>query len=282
MQQPAPDALRDRPATFLFLQGIATPFFSDLGKALRARGHTVRRINLCPGRLAVLERRRRQLPRPPRGLGRVPRVLPDPRSRHRHRAVRRLPAVPQGRPDDRRVSRPAGPRVRGGLHPPELDHLRAGRRERLLVPAAHGRRDPGPGAAPAAARPGDAVHRRHGPPERLGRRLQPRQRPVPLPLSAFPQPSADPYRRRVRGLDQEVHPARPYPPGGGALRRDLPRRRLRLLPAAAPARQRLPDPGPLAVPRRRGLHGPGDQVLRGRLRGADAAAGQAASRSTAA
>jgi capsular polysaccharide export protein len=49
MQQPALDALRDRPATFLFLQGIATPFFSDLGRALRARGHAVRRINLCPG-----------------------------------------------------------------------------------------------------------------------------------------------------------------------------------------------------------------------------------------
>ncbi|MGX9979266.1 capsule biosynthesis protein [Methylobacterium fujisawaense] len=49
MQQPALDVPRDRPATFLFLQGIATPFFSDLGKALRARGHTVRRINLCPG-----------------------------------------------------------------------------------------------------------------------------------------------------------------------------------------------------------------------------------------
>ncbi|MDP4023269.1 capsular biosynthesis protein [Methylobacterium sp. NEAU 140] len=49
MLKPAPDAQRDRPATFLFLQGIASPFFSDLGRALRARGHDVRRINLCPG-----------------------------------------------------------------------------------------------------------------------------------------------------------------------------------------------------------------------------------------
>ena len=49
MHKPAPDALRDSPATFLFLQGIATPFFSDLGRALEARGHQVRRINLCPG-----------------------------------------------------------------------------------------------------------------------------------------------------------------------------------------------------------------------------------------
>ena len=40
---------RDRPATFLFLQGIASPFFSDLGRALRARGHGVRRINFCSG-----------------------------------------------------------------------------------------------------------------------------------------------------------------------------------------------------------------------------------------
>lgn len=49
MHEPAPDALRDRPATFLFLQGIATPFFADLGASLRARGHEVRRINLCAG-----------------------------------------------------------------------------------------------------------------------------------------------------------------------------------------------------------------------------------------
>lgn len=45
----ARDGDRDLPATFLFLQGIATPFFSDLGTALRARGHQVRRINFCSG-----------------------------------------------------------------------------------------------------------------------------------------------------------------------------------------------------------------------------------------
>ncbi|KAB1068261.1 capsule biosynthesis protein [Methylobacterium planeticum] len=49
MLQPRPDAFLDRPATFLFLQGIATPFFSDLGRALKARGHQVRRINFCSG-----------------------------------------------------------------------------------------------------------------------------------------------------------------------------------------------------------------------------------------
>ncbi|MGU3541131.1 capsule biosynthesis protein [Methylobacterium sp. A54F] len=49
MLQPRPDHLQDRPATFLFLQGIASPFFSDLGRALRRRGHGVRRINFCSG-----------------------------------------------------------------------------------------------------------------------------------------------------------------------------------------------------------------------------------------
>ncbi|GEP07646.1 capsular polysaccharide export protein [Methylobacterium oxalidis] len=49
MLQPRPDASPDRPATFLFLQGIASPFFSDLGRALKARGHAVRRINFCAG-----------------------------------------------------------------------------------------------------------------------------------------------------------------------------------------------------------------------------------------
>ena len=49
MLQPRPDAHADRPATFLFLQGIASPFFTDLGRALKARGHQVRRINFCPG-----------------------------------------------------------------------------------------------------------------------------------------------------------------------------------------------------------------------------------------
>jgi capsular polysaccharide export protein len=49
MLQPRPDAFLDRPATFLFLQGIASPFFSDLGRTLKARGHQVRRINFCSG-----------------------------------------------------------------------------------------------------------------------------------------------------------------------------------------------------------------------------------------
>ncbi|WP_336491568.1 capsule biosynthesis protein [Methylobacterium nigriterrae] len=49
MLQPRPDTHPDRPATFLFLQGIASPFFSDLGRALKARGHRVRRINFCSG-----------------------------------------------------------------------------------------------------------------------------------------------------------------------------------------------------------------------------------------
>lgn len=49
MLQPRPDAVEARPATFLFLQGIASTFFSDLGRALTARGHGVRRINFCPG-----------------------------------------------------------------------------------------------------------------------------------------------------------------------------------------------------------------------------------------
>ncbi|GJE62232.1 capsule biosynthesis protein [Methylobacterium trifolii] len=49
MLQPRPDAHRPATATFLFLQGIASPFFSDLGRALKARGHGVRRINFCPG-----------------------------------------------------------------------------------------------------------------------------------------------------------------------------------------------------------------------------------------
>lgn len=40
---------RDRAATFLFLQGIASPFFADLGRALMQRGHRVRRINFSSG-----------------------------------------------------------------------------------------------------------------------------------------------------------------------------------------------------------------------------------------
>lgn len=49
MLQPRADANRDRPATFLFLQGVASPFFSDLGRALLTRGHRVRRINFSSG-----------------------------------------------------------------------------------------------------------------------------------------------------------------------------------------------------------------------------------------
>ena len=49
MPQPRPDTTRGSAATFLFLQGIASPFFSDLGRALRVRGHQVRRINFSSG-----------------------------------------------------------------------------------------------------------------------------------------------------------------------------------------------------------------------------------------
>lgn len=38
-----------RPRSFLFLQGPTSPFFRELGAALAARGHGVRRINLCLG-----------------------------------------------------------------------------------------------------------------------------------------------------------------------------------------------------------------------------------------
>ena len=41
--------VRSRPSTFLFLQGIASTFFADLGRALETRGHAVRRINFCAG-----------------------------------------------------------------------------------------------------------------------------------------------------------------------------------------------------------------------------------------
>lgn len=43
------DAHRGGPATFLFLQGLASPFFADLGRALSERGHRVRRINISSG-----------------------------------------------------------------------------------------------------------------------------------------------------------------------------------------------------------------------------------------
>ncbi|GJE55520.1 hypothetical protein EKPJFOCH_2011 [Methylobacterium thuringiense] len=49
MPQPRPNTPRSPIATFLFLQGIASPFFSDLGNALRERGHKVRRINFSSG-----------------------------------------------------------------------------------------------------------------------------------------------------------------------------------------------------------------------------------------
>ncbi len=49
MLQPRPESPRSSAATFLFLQGIASPFFSDLGRALRERGHNVRRINFSSG-----------------------------------------------------------------------------------------------------------------------------------------------------------------------------------------------------------------------------------------
>ncbi|MCJ2044393.1 capsular biosynthesis protein [Methylobacterium sp. J-078] len=49
MLQPFAETHRDGPATFLFLQGIASPFFADLGSALKARGHNVRRINFSTG-----------------------------------------------------------------------------------------------------------------------------------------------------------------------------------------------------------------------------------------
>lgn len=37
------------PRSFLFLQGPASPFFSNLGRALLARGHAVSRVNFCAG-----------------------------------------------------------------------------------------------------------------------------------------------------------------------------------------------------------------------------------------
>jgi capsular polysaccharide export protein len=37
------------PRTFLFLQGLASPFFAELAKTLMARGHRVRRINISLG-----------------------------------------------------------------------------------------------------------------------------------------------------------------------------------------------------------------------------------------
>ncbi|WP_375464488.1 capsule biosynthesis protein [uncultured Methylobacterium sp.] len=49
MLQPRPDPVDASPATFLFLQGLASTFFSDLGRALAERGHNVRRINFCTG-----------------------------------------------------------------------------------------------------------------------------------------------------------------------------------------------------------------------------------------
>lgn len=35
--------------SFLFLQGVASPFFAELGKALKAAGHEVVRVNFCGG-----------------------------------------------------------------------------------------------------------------------------------------------------------------------------------------------------------------------------------------
>ena len=35
--------------SFLFLQGMATPFFKSLGQAIRAKGHTVHRVRFCGG-----------------------------------------------------------------------------------------------------------------------------------------------------------------------------------------------------------------------------------------
>ena len=49
MLQPRQNPVDASPATFLFLQGLASTFFSDLGRTLASRGHRVRRINFCPG-----------------------------------------------------------------------------------------------------------------------------------------------------------------------------------------------------------------------------------------
>lgn len=38
--------------SFLLLQGVATPFFAQLARALLARGHAVQRVNFCGGDLA--------------------------------------------------------------------------------------------------------------------------------------------------------------------------------------------------------------------------------------
>lgn len=37
------------PRSFLFLQGLSTPYFRNLGRAISARGHRVQRINICGG-----------------------------------------------------------------------------------------------------------------------------------------------------------------------------------------------------------------------------------------
>lgn len=46
---PTLDPQPNAPRTFLFLQGLASPFFAELGRELIARGHRVRRINISLG-----------------------------------------------------------------------------------------------------------------------------------------------------------------------------------------------------------------------------------------
>lgn len=47
-----------RPRSFLFLQGLATPFFTRLADRLRAEGNAVHRINFCAGDAAFWGKRR--------------------------------------------------------------------------------------------------------------------------------------------------------------------------------------------------------------------------------
>ena len=123
--------------TFLFLQGLSTPFFVRLAGAIAARGHRIERINLSGGdrvfwpRLGAVDYRGR---------------FPDWRSflgafLH-ERGVSDVILFGDCRPYHRvavdlaRSRGIAGACVRGRLFPPRLDHAGARRHERPFAAAA--------------------------------------------------------------------------------------------------------------------------------------------------
>ena len=133
--------------SYLFLQGVCSPFFSRLGERLRAGGAAVSKVNFTAGDAAYWRNGEARAFR-----GRAQALPAFYAAAFAERGATdivlfgdRRPNAPAG---DRAgaAGRPARPRVRGRLFPAALDHAGARRRQRAFGPAARSGVVPGGGA----------------------------------------------------------------------------------------------------------------------------------------